>query len=273
MVLSRLGFLSKQDFPEKLEYSLDHFRQLEDTRSYGTKLHKQTKRPNFFSVAALVIASIALFAIFYPTYESDSIRSQYHIEYLSGGEKATWKSWRIVDGAPMSVSIINPAGLNDERVSVVIDAIQSKEILHKADNNNVYVGWLGALEEAANFETKYNIPTEFNIINAVREEGDIVIILSDLKNDDGYTGYTRSLVADNEILKSYITIYNVHNLSDKQLSTIVKHEFGHAIGLSHSSNPNNLMHDTIKTANSYISSCNIDALVSTYNGKQADISC
>ncbi|PIN84158.1 MAG: peptidase M10A and M12B matrixin and adamalysin, partial [Nitrosopumilales archaeon CG11_big_fil_rev_8_21_14_0_20_33_24] len=34
-------------------------------------------------------------------------------------------------------------------------------------------------------------------------------------------------------VKSTITIYNVEELSTSQITTIVRHEFGHAIGLAH----------------------------------------
>jgi predicted Zn-dependent protease len=100
-------------------------------------------------------------------------------------------------------------------------------------------------------------------------EGDIVIRLSHLKDPDGYSGYTKIFVDDenHQILKSDVTIYNVDNLSDVELATIVRHELGHAFGLAHSTAPEDLMYPTIETNYPYISPCDIDALVGLYDGK------
>ena len=57
----------------------------------------------------------------------------------------------------------------------------------------------------------------------------------------GYTGYTKSVVDGNEILKSFITIYDVNNLSEEELGTILRHEFGHALRLNSNEKFNNLM--------------------------------
>ena len=71
---------------------------------------------------------------------------------------------------------------------------------------------------------------------------------------------------ENQILKSSITIFNADNLSDSQLSTISRHEFGHAIGLAHSSAPEDLMYPTIETDFPFISDCNISAIIYLYDG-------
>ena len=107
----------------------------------------------------------------------------------------------------------------------------------------------------------------------LRGEGDVVITLSNLRDADGYTGYTKSVVEGHEILKSFITIYDVNNLSDEELSTIVRHEFGHAIGLGHSTAPEDLMAPNIDMTVPYISECNVDAITDLYSGIQGSTVC
>lgn len=77
--------------------------------------------------------------------------------------------------------------------------------------------------------------------------------------------------AQNQILKSEITIY-VDKLSKAQFETILRHEFGHALGLAHSTALEDLMHLTIETNYPYISQCDIDAMVSLYDdGKKSEV--
>ena len=44
------------------------------------------------------------------------------------------------------------------------------------------------------------------------------------------------------------------------------HEFGHALGLAHSTAPEDLMYPTIETNFPYISECDIDAMKALYDG-------
>jgi predicted Zn-dependent protease len=98
--------------------------------------------------------------------------------------------------------------------------------------------------------------------------GDIVITLTNDINPDGLSGFTKSTADGNQILKSTITIYNANQLSDTQLAAITRHEFGHAMGLAHSTAVEDLMHATIQTDYPYISQCDIDAVTGLYDGKK-----
>jgi hypothetical protein len=214
--------------------------------------------------------------------DSNPLKTRHLIENLRGDTVDTWKSWRLV-GTSMNVNIVNPRGFDEEKINVIIDAITSEKSLNiddsithkgpKGSNSIYYTGWSGALRQASNEETIYNIPTDFNVIKSYGGEGDIIITLSNLKDNDGYTGYTKSIVDGNEILKSFITIYDISNLSDEELTTIVRHEFGHALGLGHSTAPEDLMAPTIDMTVPYISECNIDAIIDLYNGLQGSTVC
>lgn len=214
--------------------------------------------------------------------DSSSLKSRYLIENLSGDTVDTWKSWRLV-GTTLNVNILNTNGLSEERINKIKEAIQSENLIEVDDSlthkgpkgftSKYFEGWTGALKQAQKENTSYNIPSDFNILTSSRGEGDIIITLSNLRDSDGYNGYTKSIVEGNEILKSFITIYEVNNLSDEELGTILRHEFGHAIGLGHSSAPEDLMAPYIDMTVPYISECNVDAIVELYNGIQGSTVC
>ena len=214
--------------------------------------------------------------------DSSELRTRHLIENLRGDTVDTWKSWRLV-GTTMNVNIVNARGMPDDKIDIIEQAISSNEILQIDDSvthkgpkgmqSTYFAGWKGALEHANSEKTLYNLPTDFNVIRSYGGEGDVIITLSNLRDSDGYTGYTKSIVDGNEILKSFITIYDVANLSDEQLQTIVRHEFGHALGLGHSTAPEDLMAPTIDMTVPYISECNIDAIVDLYNGIQGSTVC
>jgi len=211
--------------------------------------------------------------------EQGTLQSKYFIQNLRGDSLDTWKSWRLL-GTTMNVNIIAPNNISNEKINVVANAISSMEaqeiddsLTHKGPKETsslYYLGWQGALNDIASKvePTKYQLPLEFNIMKSNGREGDIVITLSNIRDMDGYTGYTKSIVEENEILKSFITIYDVSNLSNEQLETISRHEFGHALGLGHSTAPEDLMAPTIDMTYPYISECNVAAIVDLYNGAE-----
>ena len=54
----------------------------------------------------------------------------------------------------------------------------------------------------------------------------------------------------------------------------MRHEFGHALGLAHSTAPEDLMFPTITTSIPFISECDVDAITSLYNGnRQSEVMC
>lgn len=213
---------------------------------------------------------------------NSQLKTRHLIENLRGDTVDTWKSWRLV-GTTLNVNVINAKGLTEDRIEIIKEAIISETELEVDDSlthkgpkgfsSKYYVGWAGALKQAQKEDTIYNLPTDFNVLTSSGGEGDIIITLSNLRDSDGYTGYTKSIVEGNEILKSFITIYDVNNLSDEELGTILRHEFGHAIGLGHSTAPEDLMAPNIDMTVPYISECNIAAITELYNGIQGSTVC
>ena len=212
---------------------------------------------------------------------SSQLKSSYLIQNLRGDTIDTWLPWGIVEGETLHVNIIN-GDKYLEQAEIVRNTILSTESIELDDNlqhkgpkgsfSTYFMGWNGALDYASTIkDTKLFIPTNLQVIESKLGQGDITIEFSNMRNGDGYAGFTKSIVDDNnnQILKSYITIYEIESLSNSQLESISRHEIGHALGLAHTTAPEDLMSPTLSTAYPYISECDIDAIVSLYDGGES----
>ncbi|MDE1831377.1 MAG: matrixin family metalloprotease [Thaumarchaeota archaeon] len=212
------------------------------------------------------------------------LKTQYLVQNLKSNTVNTWKPWHIINNQVLNINIVNADKVSKEKISAIKDAILSEESV-KIDNSLLdrgpvgtvsvyYKGWQGALQDMQNENTVFHIPTKFNIIESPTGEGDITIVLTSLEDPDGFSGYTKNITDGQETLKSSITIYNVDNLSPERLGAVVRHEFGHALGLGHSSDENDLMHYIIQTNFPFISDCDVNAIKDLYDGKDlSDIAC
>jgi len=229
-------------------------------------------------IAIFSIAMIFAGSTFYlvETLEiSNSPTSSYVIKNLRGDTIDTWLSWRIPQGQPLVVNIVNAEEYSEEKIKVIKDAILSKETLqvdnailgNESDSTLFYLGWAGALESIANKETKHYIPSEIQVIESANGEGHITIRLTDEVNGDGYSGFTKSIADEtqNQILKSEITIFDASSIDEEDLSKLLRHEFGHAVGLAHSTAIEDLMYPTIEMEYPYISQCDLSAIESLYD--------
>ncbi len=240
------------------------------------------------TAAAILVASLSVFISHVPwdllsNHNSNfnaQLKTEYLIQNLKGDTVATWKSWHITDGQVLTVNIVNANTVAQDKLNAIKGAILDEQttqiddsLLHKGPagtSSTYYLGWEGALKHASQTTTQFHIPIKFNIIESPNGEGDITINLSKLENADGYTGYTKSDTDGNQILKSSITIFNINTLTPQQLGAITRHEFGHAIGLAHSTAPEDLMYATIQTDYPLISECDIDAVKSLYSGDESN---
>ena len=296
--------LSKQELAaskQKLKYKTLQFRQLEKAKekqlgndvdaissqiiTIQNKVNKNT-RLLFFTVilSMITVSGYFIFDIDFEKGSTDGIaliKSKYLIENLRGDTIDTGSSWKIVEGESLYVNIINSANISEDNLERVKNAIFSEDVididnsfLHKGPAgtySTYYMGWQGALKSAAKYETKLVIPTKFDIVESSNGMGDISITLSSLMDTDGYSGFTKSIAdeSQNQILKSQITIYEADKLAGNQISAILRHEMGHALGLAHSTAPEDLMAPQMQTEYPFISPCDVDAIISLYDGQSS----
>ncbi|HJT10079.1 MAG TPA: matrixin family metalloprotease [Candidatus Nitrosotalea sp.] len=291
---------SKQDADDKLCAESKKSKELEQEKIIlEGVLHDSEKRErlihkkHYVSIAVIAVA-VSVGFVEYSNYENQVlINAQIHvgnynspftIQNLRGDVVNTYVSWNLVSGRILNVNIEDQAGLSPDQLLAVKNAILSTEtitlddsLLNKGPSGTslvYYKGWQGALTYAATKSTSLYIPQKFNIIDDPNGVGDIIVILTNDVNPDGLSGYTRDTADGNQILKSTITIYSASHLSAAQLGAIMRHEFGHAMGLAHSTASEDLMHATIQTDYPYISQCDIDAITGLYNGdKRSQVIC
>jgi len=278
----------------KQSFQIEHqtLPKLEQARSYKSKTNStyqntlisgKHRRRTFLGI--LIIVPILLVSVFSSDLNSSLVtndgvmKSGYVIQNLKGDTIDTFHSWDIPKERTLYVNIVNPNIIDSDKVQIIKDAILSEKtvslddsLFHKAlpgSQSTYFLGWSGALKQASQTPTKFTIPTSFSISDS-STNGDIAIILSTLESPDGYSGFTRSTIENNQILKSTITIYKANQLSSAELETITRHEFGHAVGLIHSSDPYDLMHSTIETNYPFISNCDVSAITHLYDGNAND---
>lgn len=251
-------------------------------------IQKTQQKPGILSkslaISLMVSVSLAVFItsntdLFFDP-KSQEFKTNYTIQNLRGDKVETWTHWNVMDSEIIAVNIVNAEAVSEDKISAIKDAILSEKTLqiddylqHKAPKGTMstyYEGWRGALLDAAKSPTTFSIPTNFVILESARGEGEITILLLTEKNGDGYTGYTKATIENNQILKSSITIYDADEISADQIGTIIRHEFGHALGLGHSTAPEDLMAPLIITSYPYISECNVKAISALYDGKNSD---
>ncbi|HJJ23111.1 MAG TPA: matrixin family metalloprotease [Nitrosopumilus sp.] len=292
---------SNIELKTKLENHSENLREAKQEKSLLTEKVDSREKTSFsmmrkyyltIAITGLIIGGfVAGFTFYENSIEKDPImligehaKSKYLVQNLRGDTLKTWFPWMLVGNQALHVNILDNSLATPERIDAIKNAIISEEILDidnvlvpkgpKGTTSTYYKGWVGALNIAAQQNTELKIPTIFEISSSKKPIGDITVELSSLSDPDGYSGYTKSVVDQGEILKSHIKIYDANSLSTEQLSIIFLHEFGHALGLAHSSAPDDLMYPVIETNFPYVSECMVDAITGLYDGiKSSEVEC
>ena len=174
--------------------------------------------------------------------------------------------WDIKPEKPIQVIINAKTSVSADKINAVKNAILSENSFTMGDKE-YYEGWKGALDKASGRSTKLHMPTGFSIVGSDEAENKIIITLVDSKDKSGNSGYTRTTIEHHRMVSANITIYDVGNLTVEEVTTITRHEFGHALGLGHSTDVGDLMHEEIITPYPFISDCHIHAISELYNEK------
>lgn len=173
----------------------------------------------------------------------------------------------------IKVSLLVNQFTTQERIDIINSTISTEKsfviddsYMHKGPtgmSSTYYLGWNEALKSLK----MPNIPSlSFEL--TLSDNNDITIELTNLPHKDGYSGFT----TNNN--KSNITIYQVSQLSKSGLETIIRHEMGHALGLGHTTAPEDLMYPEIPTDFPYISPCDLDGIKELYkNQTHTNINC
>jgi len=264
-----------------------------ESSSIKNKNNKPSKIKNKKTILVLQICVLIFFGGYFiglpvssgeETIESNPVglfNSELITQDLNGNSIYLNKYWKIQKGDALNINIINSASISEQSIKTIKNTIMSTDTLEIDDsflNNNqknsvstYYVGWKGALQNTG--ESKIPIPKNFKITNSPNVYGDIIVILSNIKDRSGNSGYTKTVLEEDEIVKAFITIYEVNSLSKNELGTIMRHEFGHALGLGHATDSQDLMAPTIDMTYPFISQCNISAMTDLYNDKSGITTC
>ena len=187
------------------------------------------------------------------------------IAQQSPDETTTNLPFDMEGGKVLYIAINADPSITAEKINVVKQAIMSKSSFVK-DGKTFYEGWQGALIEASKNHTRVAMPLQLRFLNSNSHMANVTIILLPTDSNTGYSGLT-TFVTDHEMIKSSrMILYDTNKMSDKELSALTRHEFGHVLGLAHSIQIDNLMYPKINPQFAFISECNIHALVSLYNG-------
>lgn len=277
---------SNYDVPDDHKMKeLEQEKELAESTAEEYKIRAQSTKKKLFILLLSVIFVGGLFGsyVFFAADDGaivsgDEMRSQFVIQNLRGDTIDTWISWKIAEGDLFHVHVVDSQYATPERLDAILEVIMSNEeielddsLLHKGPKGTTstyYVGWNGALNSID--DNGFTIPKNLHFHVTDKGEGHILVELTNLSNVDGYAGYTKSIVDEeqHQILKSTITIYNIDSLGIEQLKTIFRHELGHGFGLAHSTAPEDLMAPTITTNYPYISQCDLDAIALLYDGGQ-----
>jgi Na+-translocating ferredoxin:NAD+ oxidoreductase RnfG subunit len=223
------------------------------------------KDKNTMVIASLMaVLVIAVFVFVSTTEKQEHVKTGYFTYNLKGDQIYTSHKWD-TQGSPLRVHIQNLASVSDSKIQVVRNSILSDEsilvddaLTHKApsgEKSTFYVGWMGAIGN--------NLPLTIDFVDSAKN-ANVIISLVKTKNMDGYSGWTESTTNDYHIIQSHVTVFASDQISEDELGTIIRHEFGHVLGLDHSTDPDDLMSPMITTTIPYISECDQSALISLY---------
>ena len=168
--------------------------------------------------------------------------------------------WDLKSQKTLYVLINSESEISESKKAIINDVIMSEKSV-MLDNQNNFKGWQGALNQ---IHYSDNTPIKLIFTDNEKPTNMILINLEDEPTESEFDGFTKFDLYENKIVKSHIVIYNTKNLNDVEFETLLRHEFGHSLGLAHSENINNVMFPLLDQSNPYITNDDISALSLLY---------
>ena len=271
--------------PVKLEDNNDLYEDIENIKIGQLQIHRKLSKFQLKNSLLVVLTVLVLANIFFQIAPiSSELKNDFFsspgsstIDFLRGDTIDTFARWMIFEDDPIHIHVLDN-GITSEQIQAINDVIFSKEsktirdvVIHtgsKGTSSTYFNGWAEAFDSIS-YDTAYVIPKKFHVHETTLNIGDIVISLENHKDLRGNSGFTEIITdkSQNQILKANITIYDSQNLESSKLSIILRHELGHAFGLQHSTDPDDLMYPEITTNYPLISECDIASIKELYNGE------
>jgi len=178
----------------------------------------------------LVICVIAGLVVFIPT---DGFAYYYSSE----------TKWDISGLEEIPVVIMTSSDISSKTISHVKEVVLSEQS-YNIEGSVSFFGWNGIIENMNHWGNGFLFP-KLKISETGERKNAIVIFLSSIKDPHGHDGKTSLILDENKIVGAIITVYESDKLTKSQITNIVRHELGHALGLKHCDNPDELMYEFI----------------------------
>jgi hypothetical protein len=172
----------------------------------------------------------------------------------------------VTNNKTLLIKIVADPSVPSDKISILKQAIFSTGS-YEHDGRMIFTGWEGVLLKASANHHLFFVPTHIKITDLPNDIAQITITLTNDKNELGYSGLTTFTQSGAMVTSAHVIIFQVDELTDDEFGSVVRHEFGHALGLGHSTLYGDIMYPEIDPTISRISECDEGALEALYDGQ------